>query len=233
MFANLSNYQTFYAAFTYLQESSQPEKLMAVHGLPGLGKTRSISELASRLPAVYYYCSPGHSPRSLCQDILHKCQQQPSGTSTSEHISSVANYLSEHRMPLFLDDCDNIASRGIIIETVRAIHDLSGQPVVMVGMANFVQKLSRHAQIIDRAHLLEFAPIVLDDVRKLTYGLSTLAFADDICTEILQVSQGKARLASRAIGYIDNWANAHNWEKVDLALWGDRELLPRLGVSYG
>lgn len=228
-FANLSNYQAFYAAFYYLQDSPQAEKLMAVYGLPGIGKTFTLQQLAQQTSGIYYYCAPGHSPRSLCQDILNTCRHQSYGNSTTDHIKSVANYLSVNRLPLLLDDCDNLTSRGTVLETVRAIHDLSGQPVVMAGMTNFIQKLSRHSQILDRTHLLEFNPIGIEDVRKLTHALSEIEFTEDICHEIHRVCQGKARLAARSIGYVDNWVKAHGHKRVDLTLWGNLPLLPVVG----
>jgi DNA transposition AAA+ family ATPase len=227
MFANLANFQSFYNAFFYLQESGQSEKMIVVHGLPGMGKTDSIIELAKQVSGVYHYCAPSYSPKSFCEEILYTCNQQPSGTVAAK-LRSISNYLRVNNLPLFLDDCDNIAHHSVLLEMVRAIHDRSGQPVVMTGMDNFIQRLSKYPQTFDRAHVLEFKGIILDDVRKLTYALSKVAFADDLCAEILKVSQGKTRLAARSIGYVNNWAIQHSYQQIDLNLWGDLPLLPQL-----
>ncbi len=201
---------------------------MVIYGLPGLGKSYTIQELARVTQGIYYYCAPGHSPRSLCNGILEACQQSATGSSTSEQIQTVASHLSANKAPLYLDDCDNLTHKGTLLETVRAIHDLSGQPVVMTGMNGFVRKISRHPQLLDRAHILEFTPITLEDVTSLALTLSEVQFDQGLCEKIHHASQGKTRLAVRAINYCDKWAVQHKYDTIDIKKWGNQPLLPKI-----
>lgn len=231
MFAHTHNYGKIYAAISHLTSAEQAEKMCIVHGSPGLGKSEAVKELARILRGIYFYCAPGHTPRSLCLQILDSCQQMSLHNSTSELIDDLAKYLRSNKAPLFLDDCDNLTSKGTLLETVRAVHDLSGQPVIMVGMTGFLKKVSRHPQVLDRSHIVEFTALTLQDIQSLSLALSDIRFDLALCQQILAASQGKHRLAVRAINYCNRWAISHHYDEIDLEKWGNQPLLPRVAVE--
>ena len=98
----------------------------------------------------------------------------------------------------------------------------------MTGMSGFVRKISRHPQLLDRSHILEFTTITLDDVISLAMTLSEVQFDKELCQKIHQASQGKTRLAVRAINYCDRWAVLHKYDLINLERWGNQPLLPRI-----
>jgi DNA transposition AAA+ family ATPase len=230
MLAETTNLRRAQRVYGYLSTARQKEKMAVYYGQRGLGKSTALESIAIEQNAVYLYCLPGYSERSFIEDIVDACGLVPEGNSKAVLLKQVIKYFQESKRALLLDDCDNIA-KGQLPEVARAIHDRAETIVILAGMERFAHKLMRWPQLVDRAHLLEFKPINSQDLKILAESLTQVVIKPCLLERILKVSEGKARLATRAINYVDQYGRANNVDIIDSKSWGDQPLLPNPETS--
>ncbi len=230
MLAETSNLKRAQRVYGYLAKAKQKEKMAIYYGQRGLGKSTALESIALNQNAVYLYCMPGYSERSFIEDIVDACGLVPEANSKTALLKQAIKYFQESGRPLLLDDCDNIA-KGQLPEIARAIHDRAETIVILAGMERFAHKLMRWPQLVDRAHLLEFRPINSADLKVLAESLTQVVIKDDLLARILRASEGKARLATRAINYINQYGLANHMDIIDSKTWGEQPLLPNPETS--
>jgi AAA domain len=221
--AEITNLRSAKRVYQYLQETKQPERIAIFYGKHGLGKSKSLELLQSENNGVYLYCLPEYSPRTFIEDILDACNIEPKSNRTAM-IKQAIEFFGDTKRTLFLDDCDNIAS-GKLPEIVRAIHDRAQNIVIMGGMERFVVRLSKWPQLLDRSHKLKFNLLSIQDVIAIAQ-LSPVTIERPLIDKIFAVSEGKARLATWSIGYVNEFAMLREMDCIGVSDWGNQSLLP-------
>jgi DNA transposition AAA+ family ATPase len=222
--AEITNLRSAKRVYNYLAESKQPERTAIFFGKRGLGKSTALLSLKQEANAVYLYCLPTYTDRSFIEDILEACGLSPEKRNKTALLKQVIDYFGDTKRPLLLDDCDNITN-GNLPEIARSIHDRAHNIVILAGMERFAHKLSRWPQLVDRSHLLQFQSLSLQDVKALA-ELTPITIESELVEKIYKASEGKARLAIRSIGYVNEFANLRELDHIGVSDWGNQSLLP-------
>jgi DNA transposition AAA+ family ATPase len=222
--AEISNLRSAKRVYNYLAETKQPERTAIFYGKRGLGKSTALLSLKQEANAVYLYCLPTYTDRSFIEDILEACGLAPEKRNKTALLKQVIEYFADTKQPLLLDDCDNITS-GSLPEIARSIHDRAQNIVILAGMERFAHKLSRWPQLLDRSHQLQFQPLNLQDIKALA-ELSPVTIESELIEKVYKASEGKARLAIRSIGYLNEFANLWELDHIGVSDWGNQSLLP-------
>lgn len=187
-FARTNNVSNFISAVGRLKSRQAGiPGMMLVRGEPGLGKTQAaVHYVANHADSIYIRATELMTPRWLLETILDELHEDPERR-TKKLFEQVRNRLIKNSYIIFVDEVDLLLHDSRLIETLRSIHDSSGAPVVLMGMAGIDRKLSRYNHLADRfAEQVQFKELSKDDVRMVADQLCEVKLDDTACDFIWQ-----------------------------------------------
>lgn len=195
-----------------------------VHGYTGAGKTTAITALVNTTRGVYVRAMRTWTPNTMLGRIVTELQGAPMGRNAAM-VDYIVSQLQEQNRPLFVDEADYLVAHSDMIETLRDIHDLSEQPVVMVGMEGIERRLAMRPQLARRiSHWVEFLRSDLADARAVTDAVCEVGVDDELLARLHAESGGSVGLMVVGLARIEQLARANGWARVDAAQWGERKL---------
>jgi DNA transposition AAA+ family ATPase len=196
-----------------------------VHGETGFGKTTAIAWLVNQVRGVYVRALATWTPAAMLGAIMKELGAAPLHNGSAQMVDHIVQKLAQDNRSLFVDEADYILRNPKSVESLRDIHDISGCPVVLIGMKNIDKRIVHRPQLAGRiSHWVNFAPADLDDAQTLTSTVSEIDVAEDLLAELHRQSGGSMRLMVVALARIEALAKANGWKKVDQNKWGDRQL---------
>ena len=195
-----------------------------VYGYTGAGKTTSIAWLVGRTGGVYVRANSGWTPTSMLAKIMTEL-----GAAPMQRRAAMLEYITEKlgqtERPLFVDEADYLLHDGSMLESLRDIHDLTGLPVVLIGMANIEKKLVHRPQLARRiSHWVEFQRSDLADARILAETVCEVELDDELLATLHAEAKGSIGLMTVGLARIESLAKGSGWKKVTAGLWGNRAL---------
>lgn len=195
-----------------------------VHGYTGAGKTTAITWLVNRTRGVYVRANATWTASAMLGRMMTELGAEPlhrGGAAMVEHITH--NLASEQR-PLFVDEADYLVRDLKMLETLRDIHDISGMPVVLIGMDKIDLKLKSRQQLMRRiSQWVEFLPSDEDDARILCDTVCEVEIAPDLLELLHREAKGSVGLMVVGLSRIEALARANGWTAVDATKWADRK----------
>ncbi|WP_016949799.1 AAA family ATPase [Anabaena sp. PCC 7108] len=195
-----------------------------VSGFTGSGKTRSISWLVEQSNGVYCRANATWSVSAMLGSISSELGVSPQHRNY-KMLGNVAEWFASAQRPLFIDECDYLLRDLRMVEALRDIHDLSGVPVMLVGMEGIEKKLALRLQLTRRiSQFVEFQPLDIEDARVLADTVSEVAIADDLLTKIHQEAKGGVGLMIVGLARVEALAKTQQWQTIGASQWGQRKL---------
>jgi len=155
-----------------------------VHGKAGAGKTFAKLWLSNECNGLDIEASPLWTPRWMLSDIIHELGGQ-APHSTQARYEFIVETLRVDPRPIFIDEADRIARSEILCETLRAIHDRTSAPIILIGMDQFKKRAMSRPQLKRRiVKEVEFKAPTLDDARLLARELCEIEIHDDLIVEL-------------------------------------------------
>jgi DNA transposition AAA+ family ATPase len=165
-----------------------------VFGDPGLGKTETALQYASQNDSLYIRMKKLMNARWFLRQLA---QDLGGGYfwRTMDLFDEVIRLLSrEKKRTLILDEVDYFTADSKVIETIRDLADITGTPMIFIGMQQADKRLMRYPHLYDRfIEIAKFMPLDREDVQKMTKELSEIQFSDDAIDRITHDSEGKVR----------------------------------------
>lgn len=194
-----------------------------VHGFTGAGKTTAIAWLVNQSQGIYVRAASTWTPASMLGDIMAELGLAPIHRNSAA-MKVVAERISDQARPLFVDESDYLFSNGKMLDSLRDIHDVSGSPVILVGMEGIEARLASRKQLARRiSQWVEFLPADIADARVLAQAVCEIDLKDDLLAELHEQTNGSVGLMVVGMSRIEALAKANSWSGVDLDLWGNRQ----------
>ena len=180
VFARTSNVDKFVAAMTRLTTRKEGIPGMAlVYGEPGLGKTKTALWWAAQHDGVFIRTKKLMSGRWLLEEIVAELGEAPAWK-VSDLFRQCVDQLLDKPRTLFIDEVDYLTYDARVVETLRDIHDMTGAPVVFIGMGAADKKLMRYKHLWDRfSEIVRFQELSFEDVRRIADQLCEVKLSDD------------------------------------------------------
>lgn len=195
-----------------------------VYGYTGAGKTTAITWLVNKTTGVYVRANSGWTPAAMLGRIMTELGAEPMQRRAAM-VEYISDRLAQKRRPLFVDEADYLVRDPSMLEGLRDLHDLSGMPVVLVGMADIEKKIVHRQQLARRiSHWVEFLRSDLDDARTLADTVLEVEVDDELLATVLAEAKGSIGLMTVAFSRIESLAKANRWARVTAEAWGDRKL---------
>lgn len=188
-------------------EPGEP-RLGLVYGTAGLGKTRAVDHLATQSAAAYVRAAREWSPNAMMADILDALGEEP-GWGAAKQLGRAAEVMAGrlddegygHGL-LIIDEADYLV-KGVsppntprLLDTVRDLHDLSGAPILLVGMDRLANVLSRFKQFWDRVlagAVVEFRPVGVAETGTLAKEVYGLKLEGPVAQAVHAATEGNLR----------------------------------------
>ncbi|MFG6462274.1 AAA family ATPase [Roseateles sp. DXS20W] len=195
-----------------------------VYGETGAGKTTGITWLVNRTRGVYVRATASWTLNAMLGRVMAELGANPMGRNAAM-VDYIVQQLIEHQRPLFVDEADYLLGDARMIETLRDIHDLSGMPVMLVGMANIEKRLIHRPQLAGRiSHWVEFNPADLEDARTLAETVCEVQLDDELLEKLHRDCAGSMRLMAVGLARIEALGKSNGMKTVTADAWGDRKL---------
>src|SRR5205814_2280949 len=123
--------------------------------------------MVNKTRGVYARATSGWTPTSMLAKVMQELNAAPMQRRAAM-LDFITQQLAAQQRPLFVDEADYLLRDQAMLESLRDIHDLSGVPVVLIGMADIEKRLVHNKQLARRiSHWVEFLPSDLEDARTL------------------------------------------------------------------
>lgn len=214
-----------------------------VFGHPGFGKTWGSCSIYVREKGLLITAKPGWTQKALLKNLLRELGQgEPKGTNADllDQSIQVLMQLREtygEMRPIFVDEADHLTHDRRCLETLRAIHDETDVPLLMVGMSGVPgqtgidTKIKAYPQFADRvAEWVEFQPVDPEDMALVARYCTSIQVSEDLLIKLLSDSKGNLRQIRTGLRRIEHLARSNRIEAISLSDWGNKEFFLRKGA---
>lgn len=196
-----------------------------VHGQTGAGKTTAVTWLMNRTNAIYVRAAATWTPAAMLGKIMNELGAEQLARGSAAMVDFITTTMAQDNRPLFVDEADYLVSNLKMLETLRDIHDVSGMPVLLVGMANIEKRLAGRKQLLGRiSQWVEFAGCDAEDAATLARTVCEVGIAPDLLSRVHAEAHGSMRLLVVGLSRIESLAKAQGWSQVTAEQWGGRKL---------
>mgnify|MGYP003292532788 CR=1 FL=1 len=164
-FIKTKNVKRFVALMEELQKlPPNIPKIALVYGNYGLGKSETIKWWTFKNDCIYVRATQGMSRRWLLSEIAEELGEDAFWHS-KENFELIENSLLKNQKVIIIDEVDYLIDKNTI-ETLRDLHDRTGCPLVLVGMAVIDKKLLKYPHLVDRIYKkFKFETYDKDDIK--------------------------------------------------------------------
>lgn len=190
-----------------------------VEGEPGLGKTTAITWLINKCNGIYVRALATFTPAALLGKLLEEVSRSPRG-SCSRMCNELMQALTDNPRPIFIDEADYIIDSRRMVDTLRDIHDMTGVPVVLIGMKGIGTRLAHLEQLHSRLmQKVIFQPCDLADTQLLADSLCEVRVRPDLVERVQRLSGGSARRVVVLLASIEAHARTLALAEIGEAEW--------------
>ena len=216
LFVKTRNVKNFIGLMNNLiDKSNEVPKMGLIYGDPGLGKTQTAVWWATNNDAVYVRAQNKMTCRWLLEKIVYELGESPS-RKMADLIEQCITHLRLKPQIIIIDEVDYLINRHRIVETLRDLHDLTGVPIVLIGMQEAKTKLGKYRHLYDRiSEIIEFKPFSKDDLDDIVEELSEIKITDE-AKEIFFEKTNRFRQVIKGISLLENLAKTNGLNKIDV-----------------
>lgn len=195
-----------------------------IYGYTGAGKTTAITALVNKARGVYVRATSQWTPTAMLTKVMRELGADPLHR-RQDMLEHIHQQLAATQRPLFVDEADYLLRDSDMLEALRDLHDLSGAPVVLIGMAEIEKRLVHKKQLAGRiSHWVEFLPSDLEDAQTLAATVCEVDLDDELLQRLHSEAKGSIRNMVVGMSRIEALAKANRWKSVSSESWGARKL---------
>ncbi len=181
VFVKTQNVKHFISAVTRLQDREEEiPGLALIYGKYGLGRTRTaVWWAAQNEGAIFIRTLKLMTGRWLLSKIVAELGEEPMYRVSDLFEQCQGILLDGKQRVLIFDEVDYLTHDARVIETLRDIHDITGVPMVFIGMEHADKKLMRYKHLYDRfSEVLKFNELIENDIRTIADEMCEVKLSD-------------------------------------------------------
>lgn len=231
-FVKTENHQRLMAGVRFMEDrGSLSSPLCLVHGDPGVGKTRNISQYGAESSAVLVKGHVGMNLDGLYWSISQQLGIKSARNRTAEMQQQV-NALRALGSPIIFDEaqfgltmtCKKVDAAGI--EHLRQLGESAGIFVLLVCHESEVPRFSCSRHIETRiAHRIELKNASTADTVQFVRELAEVGIGDGVGELVFKQTGGRFRLVENAIACLERIAKVKNLNHLTLEDIGKTKLV--------
>lgn len=204
--------------------ASGPERIVAIVGDVGTGKSHAAARIVAQHAAVFLRLRTVDTARtiaaSLCSELCI-----PPGRTTAESFDLVVRELRARPRLVVLDEFGFVVGARAV-HLVRDLHDATEAHFLVIGDDLMPRKLQQHQDKAFYSRVIQWQatiPLNLEDVRKLaSVYVSGVMLADDLLDLLRQEAVGNCRAVVMGLRRVMEFARRDGLARVDAKAWRGR-----------
>lgn len=223
--AMTDNLQQFMTAVDNLINRPQgTEGMGLLWAEPGHGKSTAVGYVATALDGVFVRAVGCWTVTSMLGELCRELGGQRM-LRRSDMVEFIVKRLAEKPRPIFIDEADYLFNQFEMVDSLRDIYDMSGSPVILIGMEDIARKLQQHSRIARRiTQWVEFAGLNFADARLVASDCCEVEVSDDLLTYLHAESCGNIGRIIIGLTRIERKAKMNGLNSIDRAAWQDGAL---------
>ena len=221
-----ANVKRFLYAVQQLRDRSHGvEGMGLLWGQPGEGKSTVIAKATNVMDGIYLRAMRSWTTTEMLGAL---CEQLdlPKSPRKAPMINGSVKSLMEFTRPVFVDEADYLMKQAELLDVLRDIYDMTGAPIILIGMQEFARKLSqadngRFARRITQ--WIQFKGIDMADTRILADTVCEVMVADDLLAELHQAAKANIGRMTTGLSRIETFGRTNQIREVALSDWGRRD----------
>lgn len=196
-------------------------------GPPGTGKTTALAYVANVYDAVYVRAVGCWTVTSMLGDLCRELggKRMLRRSDMVEFIVEELTKDGRQTRPIFIDEADYCFRQFEMIDSLRDIYDLSGCPVILIGMEDIARRIRTHERIARRiTQWIEFKGLDLDDTEHVASEVCEVTLAQDLVRHLHKETGGNIGRIIIGLTKIEKFALANGLKIATCGDWGDRPL---------
>lgn len=164
------------------------DKFMLVYGEVGLGKTEtSLWWKNCHSPrSAFVRIKKAMSVRWLLEEVVAELGLVPERRTSDLFHQAVGELMGSDRALIF-DEVDYVADKRTLVETIRDLGDMTGTPIILIGMPWAEIKLKKFPALWRRvSQVVQFGGLGPADVRAVMDQICEVKVADDAVAAIAE-----------------------------------------------
>jgi len=223
--AKTKNVRTFQAAIgNLLNRTPGVEKMGLLYGEAGEGKSTVVAYAANVYNGIYLRATAGWTMTHMLGRMMKELGGEPMKR-RAPMVDWIVEQLSKEERVIFIDEADYLFDQTEMLDILRDIYDLSGSPVILIGMEKIARKIQNNSRFARRiTQWIEFRGIDIDDARIVADTLCEVKIATDLLEYLHQ--EGRANIARIVEGLtrIESMGKSSRLDVVKRSDWGNRQL---------
>ena len=187
-----------------------------VHGVKGLGKTTVAIHYAAQKDnnAIYVRGKGDWSYTWMMDEMLFELGVTPRRGEKAKHDDLVGALLDYPRL-IIVDETNIIKSS--LLETLRAVHDLTQNPFLFIGHEGVGERLMRMGPFFDRIIFkTELKPLRLEDLEVYCAEALDLPIDGEVIKAVLTRASGNFRKSVAQLKNLEDQAKVRGLDRIDL-----------------
>lgn len=219
--------------------SQDYEQMALIWGEPGQGKTTAARFLVEEHEAIYITAYPNWTAYQIVYAILSQITKEvpKSFLPAMEILKGRLRELNSGNNPIkrgiIIDEFEEVARKSAVLDIVRAIHDCSDVPLILIGQTGLEPMLRKKPVFHDRIVRFAEAPLIkLEDAKILISAFSQYyQFSNDLIEDMISnpLIAGNIRRFKRAFFYMQSLLLEDQFERQTVTLydWQGRGYFPQ------
>jgi DNA transposition AAA+ family ATPase len=191
-FAITENVKRFTAAVNAAVEAPLGiDRFVLVYGPVGLGKTETALwwKNTQSPQSAFIRVKKAMSVRWLLEEIVAELGETPTRRTSDLFHQAVEALIGTDRA-LILDEVDYVADKTTLIETIRDLGDMTGTPIVLLGMPYAEEKLKKYAALKRRiSQVARFESLTRKDVAEVLAQICEVQLDDSALDAIFAANK--------------------------------------------
>ena len=223
--AMTKNVKRFLAAVRELQNRSLGiEGMGLLWGRPGEGKSTTIAYATNMLNGVFLRANTCWSITSMLADMMRELGMEPMHRK-APMINAIVEKLMARPRPVFIDESDYLFKKADMVDALRDIYDLTGSPVILIGMEEMARKIQTKGKFARRiTQWIEFSGIDAQDARTLADTVCDIHIGDDLLEFVRLEAKANIGRMTTAMSKIESFGRTNSLKSVTRSEWSDRPL---------
>lgn len=187
-------------------------------GMPGTGKTYTVTELAKQYDWIMITAFPAITIKSICVSLCEAMGMDVKGTSvklTQEIIEELRN----RETLIIVDEADQLNRKNTtnVIEHLRIVADLSNTGLVFVGTITFEKEVDRGYKkiLLEQFNSRIGMKMQMENLRFLDMqSIWEKAYTKEVIKEIYKYTKGNMRRIQRLLSRAEVMRKINSFDKI-------------------
>lgn len=219
------NVKRFLAAVRELEERPTGVEGMAIlYGEPGEGKSTTVAYACNTLNGIFLRALRRWRATSMLGALMIELGMHKSRF-IDPMMDAIIEKLTADPRPIFVDEADYLFAAPDMLDILRDIYDISGSPVILIGMEEFARKLQVRSKFARRiTQWVVFSGIDIEDTVEVARTVTDIEIAEDMLAYIHRAARANIGRMVTAIARIQHFARLNDLDRVTRKDWGKHPL---------